>query len=173
MMFSYWAYVLVGEDETGKTTFQRNLIRFLCGQQYNRLPSNVVNGITHPRCPRGLETLFTANRSFQEKKSKYKSIENYFAHFFKDADLCFLSSHSRQQDVAEIIRQLRRRCFNVAGVFWSNAYREEEQEIVALPWTEVLWIHNPPLRPAPEIDDQLMRIAQEFCEMLISRAQSD
>src|SRR6266478_589014 len=82
MMFSHWAYILIGQNDTGKTTFQRHIAFHLCGVRYSRLPSNVVNTITHPRCPKGLKTLFTSNRSFQEKKSIYKSVENYFTHFF-------------------------------------------------------------------------------------------
>jgi hypothetical protein len=34
-MFSYWAYILIGNNETGKTSFQRYLVSDLCNKQYN------------------------------------------------------------------------------------------------------------------------------------------
>jgi len=171
-MFSYWAYILVGRNDTGKTSFQRNLVYLLCGVRYSRLACNVQRTIKHPHFPKGIETLSVSNRSYQEKESKYKSVANYFSRHFKEADLCFLSSHSRQDDVTEMIQELRRRYYNVAGVFWSNSDGEREREIAGLSWDEVLWIQNPELTNSAEIDDQLSRISREFSEMLITRAQS-
>ena len=81
-MFSSWAYILIGNNDTGKTSFQRNLVSHLCGKAYTRLPTNTVKYITHPRAPQGFTKIFTCNRSFQEKLSEYKSIHFYFKHFF-------------------------------------------------------------------------------------------
>src|SRR5208282_1268449 len=114
-MFSYWAYILVGNNETGKTSFQRNLVSHLCGKRYSRLPLNIVKNVTHPRAPQGLKTIFTANRSFQEKLSTYQSVDNYFKHFFEDADICLLSSHTSgkaKQHIDEMIQHLKRRYYN-------------------------------------------------------------
>jgi hypothetical protein len=47
-MFSYRAYILVGANNTGKTHFQRSLIRHLCDVRYDRLPINVVNEVKGP-----------------------------------------------------------------------------------------------------------------------------
>jgi hypothetical protein len=170
-MFSYWAYILIGRNETGKTTFQRQLIHHLCGVRYDRLPINVVNSITHPRCPRGLQTIFTSNRSYQEKLSKYKSVSRYFERFFNEADLCILSSHARKSDLSEMIHQLRRYFYNVAGVFWSNADDDQARNIALLPWDEVLRINNPTLENRQAIEKQLDRLAMEFSEFIIARAQ--
>ena len=172
-MFSHWAYILLGNNNTGKTSFQRNLVSHLCGKSYARLPRNIVKEITHPRAPKGLRTIFTCNRSFQEKRSEYKSIDYYFKHFFRDADVCMLSSHTTDdasQQIAEMIQMLKRRCYNVAGVFWSNAFDNEAQEITLLPWNEVLWIENPTLNGADQITAQLDQIAKRFADLLIARA---
>lgn len=172
-MFSYWAYILVGNNDTGKTSFQRNLVAHLCGERYTRLPRNVVKNITQPRAPRRLGTLFTCNRSYQEKLSEYKSVAHYFEHFFQEADICILSSHAHgeaRDHVAEMIRELKRRCYNVAGVFWSNDYGSEAEEIALLPWNEVLWVDNPLLRDQERIAAQLDQIARDFSELLIARA---
>src|SRR5258708_7624772 len=135
-MFSYWAYILVGANDTGKTHFQRSLIRHLCAIRYDRLPINVVNAVNHPRAPSAFKTIFTMNRSYQEKISLYKSVERFFKReeFFKDADVCMLSSHLSENDISEMITHLKKRCYNVAGVFWSNSYSHRTGEIAVLPW---------------------------------------
>src|ERR1700689_3078226 len=51
-MFSYWAYILVGANDTGKTPFQRSVVRHLCYVRYDRLPITVVNEVNHPRAPK-------------------------------------------------------------------------------------------------------------------------
>ncbi|MDP3700744.1 MAG: hypothetical protein Q8R72_07545 [Hylemonella sp.] len=173
-MFSNWAYILVGDNNTGKTSFQRYLIQALCGKEYGRLPRNVVNDITHPRAPKKLETLFTVNRSYQETASEYRSVPNYFAKFFEDADICILSSHSHGTAIDEI-RQMHEHlisnAYNVAGVFWSNDFGVESQRISKeIPWQERLWVDNPRLKNAERVPSQLRRLAYEFAEILVERA---
>ena len=65
-------YILIGDDLTGKTTFQKDLIFHLCGIEKIRLDTNLINIINHPESPRKLKTLFTMNRSIQEKMGEYK-----------------------------------------------------------------------------------------------------
>lgn len=172
-MFSYWAYVLVGANDTGKTHFQRFLIAHLCNIRYERLPINVVNEISHPRAPKGLRTLFTMNRSYQEKRTLYKSLKQFFSkkEFFKDADVCILSSHPSEEDLAEMITHLKQRCYNVAGVFWSNSYDRRARQIALLQWDERLWVENPH-RPPDELEAHLNHIANSFSQFLISRSYS-
>lgn len=172
-MFSHWAYILVGRDKIGKTGFQRNLVRHLCNVHHHRLRVNTINKITHHRAPRGMRTLFTSNRSYQEKRQKYGSVENYFTSFFKDADLCILSSHagkSSRPEIAEMISLLRGRCYNVGGVFWSNADHADSQLVAQFSWDEVFWIDNPMLGNNEAIEGQLDRIALQFADMILSRA---
>jgi hypothetical protein len=172
-MFSSWAFILIGDNNTGKTSFQRFVVEALCGKLYDRLPRNVIKEITHPRAPKKLETLFTANRSYQETQDEYKSIENYFSSFFKEADICILSSHSHNssiQDVEQMRAELAARGYNVAGVFWSNEFGVSARRISALPWQERLWIENPILTGEEQIHDQIKLQAYEFTEMLISRS---
>lgn len=171
-MFSHWAYILIGNNNTGKTSFQKYLVWHLCGQRYSRLRRNVIQPISHPQAPKGLATIFTCNRSFQEKRSEYKSVEYYFRHFFKEADICILSSHTHgsAEEVAEMIQALKRRCYNVAGVFWSNAFDDDARAIALLQWNEVLWVENPRLTDEEEIHSQLDQIAKYFSDLLIARA---
>lgn len=172
-MFSNWAYILIGDNNTGKTSFQRYLVEALCQETYTRLPRNTVKDIRHPRAPKGLNTLFTANRSFQEKRGEYINPKNYIKNFFKDADICILSSHSHGssiQDVQIMMEELKSRMYNVAGVFWSNDYGRESSEISTLHWQERLWINNPPLQNEEAIANQLRDKSYLFADMLIRRA---
>jgi len=173
-MFSSWAFILIGNNDTGKTSFQKYLVAELCNVHYERLRRNIVTQVNHRRAPRKWDTLFTCNRSFQETLDQYQSVENYFENFFQDADKCFLSSHSHggaREHVAQVIRELQRRHFNVAGVFWSNAFDEEARTISLLPWQERLWIDNP-VEEDTAIEGQLRRLAREFTELLIERSRA-
>jgi hypothetical protein len=173
-MFSRWAFILIGNNDTGKTSFQKYLVAELCNVHYKRLRRNMVTPVTHRRAPRKWETIFTCNRSYQEKLREYRSVEYYFEHFFQEADICFLSSHSHgdaREHVEQMIRELQRRHYNVASVFWSNAFDEEARMISQLPWQERLWIDNPVVE-ASAIQGQLCRLAREFTELLIERSRT-
>lgn len=173
-MFSSWAYILIGDNNTGKTSFQRYLVEALCGVKYNRLPRNVVKTVTHPRAPKKLQTLLTANRSYQEKLKEYKSVENYLSAFVKDADILVLSSHSHGTALTEVQamhRQLTLRAYNVAGVFWSNDFGTNASQISSdVPWQERMWIENPSLANEASIQKQIRAQAFEFAEILVERA---
>lgn len=174
-MFSRWAYILVGDNNTGKTSFQRFLIEALCEEKYDRLPRNIVKEINHPRTPKKLKTIFLMNRSYQEKIIEYESVENFFTSFFKDADICILSSHSHYpsiQHTEEMMTELALKGYNIAGVFWSNAFEADAKKIASLPWQERLRIDNPPLDNEKAISSQIRKQAYEFAEMLISRSYS-
>jgi GTPase SAR1 family protein len=175
-MFSYWAYVLVGKNNVGKTSFQRHLVNYLCQTNRRRLRRNLISKVEHPRASRSFETLFTCNRSFQELRSQYHSVANYFQKFFVDADVCILSTHtngSADQDAAEMITRLRRRGYNVAGVFWSNGFDTAAKAMTILPWTEVLWIENPRRKAKKRIESQISSLAKEFGDFLIARTNSN
>ncbi len=173
-MTSYWTYILIGNDRTGKTSFQRHLIEYLCGTPYDRLHCNKVNAINRQGGNRDLESLFTCNRSLQEKMTEYGSITNYFATVFKANDTCILSSHASQpaeEEIREIIHHLKREFYNVAGVFFSNAVTEHTRSIAAnCPWTEILWIPNDPLEDEEKIQLQLKRLAEDFGNLILKRS---
>lgn len=173
VMLSRWAYILIGDNNTGKTSFQRFLVEILCQESYARLPRNIVRDILHPRAPRRFKTLFTANRSFQEKRGEYLNPTNYIKNFFKDADICILSSHSHGtsiHDVQAMMKELESRAYNVAGVFWSNDYGHEAKSISSLNWQERLWLNNPILEREEDISSQIRGLAHDFSEMLLSKS---
>lgn len=173
-MFSNWAYILVGDNNTGKTSFQRYVVEALCDQHYSRLPRNVVKPITHPRAPKKLEEIFTANRSYQEKIDEYRTVDNYLDKFFRDADICLLSSHANGDsltDIRAMFSGLTQRGYNVGAVFWSNAF-DSAAEIISreIPWQERFWIENPVQKSHDKAQAQIRSQAFEFSEILIARA---
>lgn len=173
-MLSYWAYILIGRDNTGKTSFQKYLVHKLCNREYkDRLPSNLVTEITHPRMPRGIETLSTMNRSYQERIRDYGEVSNFFNEHFQDADICVLSSHTNNpapDHLKQMIGELKLRRYNVAAVFFSNTYDKDTAKISLLDWDERLWIDNPHTEQESDIQIQIARKAEEFAYLLIARA---
>ena len=128
--------------------------------------------ITHPRMPRGVATLSTMNRSYQEI-ADYGDVANFFREYFKEAEICILSSHAHNPAIdhlRDMTRELRRRAYNVAAVFFSNGYNEDAVEISLLDWDERLWLDNPPADSDAEIQTQIQRLAKEFAQLLIARA---
>ena len=45
---SKWIYILIGNDNTGKTTFQKSIVQIMCNQEYDRLHCNKKFPITPP-----------------------------------------------------------------------------------------------------------------------------
>ncbi|MCW3074262.1 MAG: hypothetical protein JWP69_1331 [Flaviaesturariibacter sp.] len=172
-MIAKWAYILIGDDQTGKTTFQKWLIWHLCHiNKFDRLHVNQVHPIAHRDAPRKFKTLFTMNRSVQEKMADtYLSMENFFTSHFHDADVCILSSHAHGQsinDISFMINALGDRYYNIGAVFFSNHLNANTQAIARLPWQERISVRNPTNSEGWE--DQVDEAAHYFSEMLIRKA---
>lgn len=123
--------------------------------------------------PSGIKTLSTMNRSYQEKIDKYGEVADFFESHFKEADICILSSHTDNLSIdhlGKMLRELRIRGYNVASVFFSNAYDDDAAKISLLDWDERLWIDNPLTEQKEDIQAQIARKAGEFAHFLIARA---
>lgn len=177
-MFSNWIYVLIGRNKTGKTSFQRHLVNYLCD---NKLTNVKGHRVVKLRAPEHHLSLYVANRSYQEvARGKHGSVENYFdAEVFNGAsrpDVVILSSHSDTgsiADVEEIIRLGRLRCYNIAGLFFSNDDSNGLDKIkLDCTWDERLWINNPRIKSESEekIQGQLQDLAIRFGDLLIHRS---
>ena len=164
-------FILIGDNNTGKTTVQKLLIDKLCGYRYARLPVNLQGPINHTDIKRKYRTISFGNRSYQEKKPLYKTVDNYFKNHFKDADIAFISSHLVPADIEEMIRNGQQRFFNVTGIFFSNSIdhnRTVNEQIAALAWHERLLIENDWIK-ADRIGRQLNAITDQLLTVLISR----
>jgi hypothetical protein len=164
-------FVLIGDDKTGKTTLQKLLIEKISNHFYDRLPVNLVFPITHPEIKRKYRYISFANRSYQEKRDEYGTVEEYFANHFKDADIAFVSSHLNENQINLIIEHSRARFFNVFGVFFSNSVHFNQSinsNIALLNWDERLYVENP-LINFEQITQQLDLIAESIVDFIINR----
>lgn len=165
-----WAFILLGDNNTGKTTLQKNIIEILFGYTYKKLPSNQRYPIKHSAF-RNLESIFIMGRSFQEKYRDNK-IDSYFENDFIKCDICILSSHVNDETsnclniVSQMIDKCHERKFNVAAVYFTNAtYRDKA--IFNLPWNLRINMNNRRKLKEEEIIDQIKGMAEEFTGMLL------
>jgi ABC-type oligopeptide transport system ATPase subunit len=67
-------FLLIGNNNTGKTTVQKTIIKLLCGLEYDKLRTNKLIPISNICLLKMADNIFFANRSFQEKIEEYKSV---------------------------------------------------------------------------------------------------
>lgn len=165
-------FIILGDDKTGKTTLQKNLIDQLCGFGYDRLPVNRRFDITHPEIKRKYQNISFGNRSYQEKIGDYISVDNYFQNHFQQADIAFVSSHLVLSDVQQMISNGRNLFYNVNGIFWTNSIESNKalnSQISLLEWNERFVITNPFSDNEQVIQRQLEQIANNIVSLLINR----
>ena len=174
-MRSKWLFILLGENNTGKTTFQKHVVKLLSNDNRDyRLDCNLLFQITHPHIIRKICNFSIGNRSYQEKIRDYGSIDDYFNNHFKDADFSIISSHVSGcvDDVKEMIKYGHRKFYNVCGLFFENStvnHPTQNQEISNLNWDERWFVENPKNEDENVHMEQLDRGAKEFVQMLIAR----
>jgi hypothetical protein len=119
------------------------------------------------------------NRSYQEKakpgcveKDAYDDIPDFFAHHFKKADACILSSHLILKDIDQIIGELKKRFYNVCGVFFENSIVKDKklnEDTTDLRWDEKLVIENPKTEDESDWTLALQKGATELCWHLLEK----
>jgi hypothetical protein len=186
MIKSKLLFVLLGNNDTGKTTLQKLLISKICtGWVYDTLRCNKFFDIVHPEIKRKYKTIFFSNRSPQEKEElyeDYKDIDTYFQKCFKDSDIAFISSHidsNSKEDILSIMKNARQRFYNVIGVFFSNSIENDKldnEEIAQYAWDEKLIIENPLIKEEEDaekwkenIKNQIEKIAENFVVFIANR----
>jgi hypothetical protein len=173
-------FILLGDDKTGKTGFQKKVITDMCGvRSPKRLAVNTIHKINNQHVSRKFETLFTANRSFQELRRKYGSLDEYFDEHFRDADIVILSSHITERgatltaEVQDMIHHGHGRLYNVCGVFFENSVDIDEvsnSELGRLNWDERWYAANPHSDDEAAIERQIQAAAREFVYMIAQRS---
>lgn len=144
-----WAYVLIGDNNTGKTTFQKEIIKCINFIEYQKLAKKLPRNIIIPVIIRignnNTKEIFFMNRSYQENVNEYKTIQNFFKSKFKEADACILSSHLDIKEIKQMIIELKKRFYNVCGVFFENSIAKNKsvnENIALLEWDERYLIEN-------------------------------
>lgn len=166
-------FVLIGNDKTGKTTFQKRLIEKLHGITYTKLECNNAYSVKPDLLDDKELRISYANRSYQEKANDYGgTVDNYFAdNHFNPTDIAVISSHLNRQDVEDILRNGKERFYNVIGVFFTNSIAINpglNAQISALNWDERLVVENPHASGSV-IDKQIDENADSFADLLIKR----
>lgn len=165
-------FIFIGDDNTGKTTLQKKLIEKICDEYYDRLPTNLKFTIKHPEIKRKYQTIFFGNRSYQEKKEDYITVDRFFDSQFKLADICIISSHLNICDIAQMIKNGKQRYYNVVGVFFSNSIDKNHKlnsQIALLNWDERTVIENEFRGSEIQINRQLLAIADSFVAFIVNR----
>ena len=172
-IFKRKSYILIGNNNTGKTTFQKKLIYYLCeeskGKYDKKLISDLSYDITHRDAPRKLRKLFTMGRSLQEV-GYHKKVDEYFKDTskFKEEDICILSSHLFIDDIKEMIEHLKSRYYEVEAVFFTNAQNSHTSEISKLDWDGRNIIEN---NDKKVWEKQIKEAAEHFGNMLLRLSQ--
>jgi hypothetical protein len=166
-----FAYILIGDNNTGKTTLQKEMIYILASVWYDRLDRNKTLPIMPNFGQRDVQEVFFINRSYQENQAEYGSVSNYFSSFFNDTGACVLSSHLVRQDISDMITELHKRFYDVGGVFFENSIAQNPDENArisnALPWDERIYIKNP--FDAYDRDKYIRAGAIELCMRLMDK----
>lgn len=180
-MISKWIYILIGDNNTGKTIFQKELLKILCDENRDsRLYSGKEYKINHPYALKNSIKLFLGNRSYQEKKnSDIATVEDYFEGIFIPSDICILSSHLNKNDIQDIIKLGKEQFYNIGGVFFTNSIKKQpdkNKEITRLDWDEKFIINNKLVNEninnqqfEIKVNNQIRILSREFSQMLINR----
>ncbi|HNU61731.1 MAG TPA: hypothetical protein PKL04_05995 [Methanofastidiosum sp.] len=165
-----WAYILIGDNNTGKTLFQKEIIYLLTSYQYERLECNIdfIVSINSLRS----KTLFVMSRSFQEKHSEYITVSNYFENYFKPCDICILSSHLIRTDIESFIIECKKRYYNICGVFWENSISKNESDnslISSLDWNKRIIIENNITENRDTYISNIKKSSVEFCNYILTQ----
>lgn|GEM_PF-972220 len=165
-------FILIGNDMTGKTTIQKNLIDKLCSHTYDRLPTNLRFDIIHPEIKRKYQNASFGNRSYQEKINEYGTVDEYFQNHFNPADISFISSHLDIGHLTDMIRNGRQRFYNVNAIFFSNSIAASGQinsDISLLDWDERLYVQNDWTDDEWRRDRQLNSITESIVFFVVNR----
>ena len=121
-------YILLGDDKSGKTTFQKYLIEELLGIKYTRMQSDLLIDVSSKyKYP----YIYFIGRSIQERPKIYKKLEQHINKIMECTDTCFfLSSHLVYDDIInrEIVLFLKSCTDNKLPVYNSSLLSKPPKE---------------------------------------------
>lgn len=162
-------FVLIGNNNSGKTKIQKKLIELICGEFYEKLPSNKIYDILIPNLKQKYNKIFFGNRSYQEINTEGKKVEDFFPDELKEADLVFVSSHLKKIDIDEIIFFAKSNFYNVIGLFLYNSIDKNldlNKEISLLNWDKRIILENYIKADESDIMKNIDNISNEIYYML-------
>lgn len=172
-----WAYILLGEDVPAKVSFQKEVTQFLSDISYQELNPNQIFDVAPHLCTDNTRKVFIMNEHLQKDGNAFVSVSGFFDNNFKEADACILSSKllPLNNDVEAMVRELKRRFYNVCGVFFEpssvNDPMESSGAVAASDyWDERYYIGNHhPVDGKESWQNQLEKHAQEFSRHILGK----
>ena len=113
-------YILLGDDKSGKTTFQKYLIEELLGIKYSRMQSDLVLDVRHTKCK--YPYIYFIGRSIQERNKVHENIEKHVNQVMQCEDTCFfLSSHIVvYDDIRKLVSAIKAWTDNITFIYLIN-----------------------------------------------------
>jgi hypothetical protein len=143
------SFVLIGNNNNGKSELQRCIVDILTGNPCQRLNVNTEYDVAawNGAHSEHIHVRFMS-RSFQEIAGNYANgtIEEYFNNTARDCNVWILSSHLDVAVIQTMIEELHKRFFNVSGVFFQNSVERnpaDNQQISQLCWDQRIFLDNP------------------------------
>ncbi|PJZ23960.1 hypothetical protein CH352_00890 [Leptospira hartskeerlii] len=168
-----YCYILVGNGDVGKTTFQKYFLEIIAGKSYERLSTGYIHDISLKSSLKNYENIFVLGRSWQEINKRFKNASEIFNRTEAGVkpEIAILSSHIILQDILALINEAKLNLYNCICVVFSNAYEKSEikfKDILELPWTEVFQIENPIVEDE-SWKENLFREAIEFSSYILNK----
>ncbi|TGM97301.1 hypothetical protein [Leptospira dzoumogneensis] len=168
-----YSYILLGNGDIGKTTFQKYLLEIVAGKSYTKLSTGRVHSICLRSGLKNYEKIFVLGRSWQEIKERFRKVADLFTRSEggDESDIAILSSHLVAQDIMDIINEAKLNLYKCIGVVFSNAYEKSEtkfKDILELPWTEIVRIENPTVQDE-SWKENLFNEAIEFSNYILNK----
>ncbi len=112
-------YILLGDDKSGKTTFQKYLIEELLGIKYDRMQSDLLINIGHTKCK--YHSIYFIGRSIQERDKVHQNIKKHVNQVMQYQDACFFfSSHLVYDDIIKLFNSIKVWTDNITFIYLTN-----------------------------------------------------
>lgn len=173
-MIEKWIYVLIGDNDTGKTTFQKKILKILFDFEYQKLPSHQNHTIENYPGITPHTSIYLMGRSIQEFSPEI-TVGQIFKKELKNADIGIFSSHINDNpECLDILREYielgHKEYYNVAGIFFTNSPQTKNQiEATQLNWDRRLILDNPTTKVASKQASQIRNQALKFLAHLSNR----
>lgn len=137
-------FMIIGSNNSGKTTVQKHILHILSGEWHNKLRSNQCHLV---RLTKKHEKIFVGNQCWQEIRPRLK-LDCWFK-LLKDNTVNLAFIPSRYNDIDRMAQWFRSQEYpcHICGIFLENNPTKNDP-IMTAPWLDEYWIlENPKAHP--------------------------